>query len=84
MSRGPDPAVSRERVLEEFVVSPDPAFITKEIAEKFDVEGETARNWLNGMVEAGLLDRKKPGERTVIYWITDEGRAHYADHRDEL
>lgn len=80
MTRGPDPEITPLLILHEFVVSPDPAFVPSEIAEKLDVTTEGARHQMNKLVERGLLGRKKPGERTVIYWITPEGRQYYAEN----
>ncbi|WP_075935919.1 GntR family transcriptional regulator [Halosegnis longus] len=79
MSRGPDPKIDPVELLHEFVVSPDPAFVPAEIAESFDTSAETARKAMDRLVDRGLLARKKPGERTVIYWITDDGRKHYSE-----
>ncbi|MFB6126603.1 MAG: hypothetical protein ABEJ79_04815 [Halolamina sp.] len=54
-------------------------FVPREISDEFDVSVETARNYLDELVTEGLVDRKKPGERTVIYWVTDEGVRHSAE-----
>lgn len=82
VTRGPDPKIDPLDLLHEFVVSPDPAFVPSEIAESFDASAETARTAMNKLVEDGYLGRKKPGERTVIYWITPEGRRHYSENED--
>ena len=80
--RGPDPEIEPIDILRQFVVSPEPAFVAKEIAESLDVTKEGARHQMERLVERGLLTRKKPTSRVVIYWITDEGRRHYADNAE--
>lgn len=79
MSRGPDPEIEEVDILRAFLSSTDPAFVPAEIAEKLDVTSEGARHQMNRLVEKGLLGKKKPGKRTVLYWITDEGRERYFD-----
>lgn len=74
---GPEPEIDDVSILRVFLSSPDPAFISSEIADELDVTAEGARHQLNRLVERGLLNRKKPGSRTVIYWITDAGRTYY-------
>jgi len=82
VARGPDPETATFRILQEFVVSPEPAFIASEIAEELDISDEGARHRLNRLVEQGLLNKKKPGPRTVIYWITEKGEVYYAEHAE--
>ncbi len=78
MARGPDPEIDPISILREFIISSDPAFVPSEIAESLDVTTEGARYQMNKLVESGYLDKKKPGKRTVMYWITDEGLRYYA------
>jgi DNA-binding MarR family transcriptional regulator len=82
VSRGPDPEIDPVDILHHFVVSPEPAFVAKEIADALDVTKEGARHQMERLVEKELLARKKPTSRVVIYWITDEGRRHYADNTE--
>ena len=81
---GPDPATSALDILRVFVVSTDPAFVSAEIAEQFDITVEGARHRLDKLVERGLLAKKKPGERTVVYWATEKGKKYYEQHADDL
>ncbi|WP_276260641.1 helix-turn-helix domain-containing protein [Haloglomus litoreum] len=80
MTRGPEPEITDIDILRHFVVSPDPAFVASEIAEELDVTTEGARHQMNNLVDRGLLSRKKPGQRTVIYWVTSAGREYYAEN----
>jgi len=82
MPPGPDPEIDRMRILEIFVVSPEPAMVPSEIADDMEVTTNGARHQMDNLVERGFLDKKKPGERTVIYWITQEGANHYAEHSE--
>lgn len=79
MTRGPDPQHSNADVLQVFVESPDPVLFISEVADSFDKTDEWARGILNDLVEEGLIDTKKPGHRSRVYWITQEGRRYYAD-----
>lgn len=80
MKPGPEPSITPEKVLQIFVNSPDPAFVPSEIAEELDVTTEGARHQMEQLVEKGYLGKKKPGQRTVMYWLTPEGHAHYAEN----
>lgn len=82
MARGPDPEIETVDILRQFVLSTEPAFVPREIAEELDVTTEGARHQMERLVENELLARKKPSSRVVIYWITDEGKQYYADNAD--
>lgn len=61
------------------VVAPEPAFITSEFIEDLDYTAEGIRYNLEQLCDCGMIDRKKPGKRTVLYWITKKGRETYAE-----
>ncbi|MBX0297521.1 MarR family winged helix-turn-helix transcriptional regulator [Halomicroarcula sp. F27] len=82
MPRGPDPEIEQVDILHHFVVSPEPAFVPQEIADSLDVTKEGVRHQMEKLVDKGLLARKKPSSRIVIYWITDKGRRYYAENAD--
>lgn len=82
VNRGPDPDIDAVSVLEIFLASSDPAFVPAEIARELDVTNEGARHQMERLVDEGLLHRKKPGQRTVLYWVTDEGREFYFQNKD--
>ena len=48
--------------------SPEPAFTTAEVAEKFNMSAEGMRGRLEGLREGEQIQRKKPTSRTVIWW----------------
>lgn len=77
MPRGPDPEIEEYEILEQFLASTDPAMVPSEIADALDVTTEGARHQMNRLADEGWLEKKKPGKRTVLYWITDKGREHY-------
>lgn len=79
MTRGPDPEISPISILRVFLRDSDPAFVPSEIAQELDCTTEGARHQMDRLVNEGLLKKKKPGQRTVIYWITDEGSQHYVE-----
>jgi predicted transcriptional regulator len=82
VTRGPDADIDAISVLRVFLSNSDPAFVVSEIAEDLEVTPEGARHQMNKLVERGLLAKKKPGKRTVIYWITDEGVQHYVEETE--
>jgi DNA-binding GntR family transcriptional regulator len=53
----------------------DPAFATSELAEWFDMSDEGIRNRLNQLESEGQIVKKKPSEKTVLWW-------HHEDERD--
>ncbi|MCG1008070.1 helix-turn-helix domain-containing protein [Halorubrum lacusprofundi] len=52
--------------------SDDPAFTPNEIADHFDLTNSAARRRLYNLVEDGKLGFKKPGHRTVLFWIAGD------------
>ena len=83
MSRGPDPKIDAISILSIVLASPDPAFTAAEIAGELDVTSEGARHQMNRLVDAGYLEKKKSGHRTVIYWPTQAGLEHYVEATSE-
>jgi len=77
VARGPDPQIRDVDILHVFVSSADPAFVPSEVADALDVTTEGARHQMDNLVERDLLGKKKPGQRTVLYWITPAGRDYY-------
>jgi DNA-binding MarR family transcriptional regulator len=74
---GPERETTELDVLKIFYERPDPAFVPTEIAEACDCSTETARNRLESLAEAGYLGSKKPGRRSLMYWITPAGYEYY-------
>ncbi|ELZ39331.1 hypothetical protein C471_08435 [Halorubrum saccharovorum DSM 1137] len=83
MSRGPDPSITTLDILRVFLKSPDPAFIAPEIADEVGHTTDGVRRRMNALVDQGLLAKKKTGERSVLYWITEEGVHHYASETSD-
>jgi predicted ArsR family transcriptional regulator len=63
--------VADSEIIAVFRDSSDPAFYASEIAEAIDYTVEGARNRLDRLVEEGVLERKKRGKRSVVYWLKD-------------
>lgn len=66
-------------ILRVFVQSPDPVLYAQEIADLFDKSDEWARNRLEELIDEGYLNAKKPGHKSRVYWITEDGHRRYAD-----
>ena len=52
--------------------TPEPAFTTAEIAEKFDMTAEGMRGRLEALQDGKHVYRKKPTSRTVIWWTDSD------------
>ncbi|WP_431357803.1 FaeA/PapI family transcriptional regulator [Haloarcula marina] len=70
-TRGPDPKVTDEEIIET-VRSADPPFVTTgDIAEAVCLSTERARQRLNKLNEQGTIDRMKVGSSAVVYWLPE-------------
>jgi len=83
MSRGPDAEIKPITILSVMLASPDPAFTAAEIADELPFTNEGVRHQMNRLVDAGYLDKKKAGHRTVLYWETQAGVEYYVDACEE-
>lgn len=62
-------SVTEEQVLDAVrTVAPEPATAT-EVGEKLDVTRKTAWEHLTALHEAGRIERKKVGGRSVVWWL---------------
>ena len=66
-------------ILEAATVIHGPA-TAKELAERLDMSRSGVNKRLDKLVDRGLLFEKKVGANAVIYWLTDEGERHLANH----
>jgi repressor of nif and glnA expression len=60
--------VTEQDILKVFDRSRDPFLSTSEIATELPIGTDAVRKRLQGMAEAGLVDRKKIGARAVGWW----------------
>lgn len=74
--RGPDPDHTPADILRLFALSDDPVLFAQEVADNFDKSRTWAYGKLDDLVDDGLLDTKKKGTRTRIYWITEAGEKY--------
>jgi len=61
--------VSDDEIIEQIRSHPDPAFTTPELAEQFDMTVEGIRRRLNKLQDKGRLYKKKPTNRTIVWWV---------------
>jgi len=80
MSRGPERKVDLIDILEVMVASPDPAFLTSEIAAELDTTAQTIRNRLDEAEEKGLIGVKETPSAKII-WPTDDGHRFLVETR---
>jgi predicted transcriptional regulator len=45
----------------------------------FDKSDQWARDRMNELMELGYVNAKKPGHKSRVYWITEEGHRYYAE-----
>jgi len=83
MSRGPDAEIKPVTILSVMLASPDPAFTIAEIADELPYTAEGVRHQMNRLVDAGYLEKKKAGHRTVLYWETQAGVEYYVEACEE-
>jgi len=70
--RGSDRKVSDDRILLEFLLSPDPALFTSEISDPLPLSRQRINDLLNNMEERGLVTSKTASGRR-LWWMTTEG-----------
>jgi len=66
-------SIQRE-YLRALVEHPDPAVTAIEIGDARGVSKQAAYNALEKLVDKGLVEKKKVGSRSVIYWSTPTAR----------
>ena len=49
----------------------DPAYVTVEVADQFDMTTEATRGRLYDIEQEGELMSKKPGSRTIVWWLPE-------------
>ncbi len=79
VTRGPDREQSDTDILKLFVESPDPVLFAQEVADAFDKSDEWARVRLRELIDEGYVNAKKPGHKSRVYWITENGHRYYAN-----
>jgi predicted transcriptional regulator len=58
---------------------PDPVVTTTEIANELDVTQQAVHSKFSSFEEQGLMQAKKTGSRSKVWWLTTEGRQVYSD-----
>lgn len=74
--QGKETVTDRE-IIEIMRESSEPAFITSEVADMVGMTTEGARGRLEQLREEGLVYKKKPSSRTVLWWV-------YSDEREPV
>ena len=64
--------VTDDEIVQWMCETPEPAFTTAEIAEKFDMTAEGMRGRLENLRDGDQVYRKKPTSRTVIWWTDSD------------
>jgi len=66
--------VTNQEIKDVMTESSDPAFTTSEIAAQFGLSVEGMRGRLEELAEKGEVLKKKPGPRTVLWWVREDQR----------
>lgn len=70
-----DREVPDERLLLEFLLSPDPALFTSEIADNLPITRQRVGQLLDPLMEEGLVTSKYASGRR-LYWLSPTGREY--------
>lgn len=71
--------VSQEELMEAIHEVEGPAFTAPEIAAGLELSEDSARKRLYSLVDEGTLSMKKPGYRTVVFWLNDRQQSDVSD-----
>lgn len=63
--------VNDDEIIEMFRKAREPVFSASECADRWGMSEQGARNRLESLVDRGVLEKKKPGSRTAVYWLPD-------------
>lgn len=63
--------VKDEEVLDQLRVLDRPFITASDVAGEHDVSNQTARRWLDGLVDDDRLNRHKVGGSAVVWWEED-------------
>lgn len=67
--------VPEDDIIRAFRESDDPVLAAPEVGEIVGMSRQGAGQRLRKLVEEGKLERKKPGRRTAVYWLSDDDRS---------
>lgn len=82
--RGADRTVSDERILLEFLLSPDPALFTSEVSEPLPLSRQRINDLLDQLESDGFVTSKTASGRR-LWWLTPAGTKRVTEAaREEL
>ena len=71
--------VTDDEIINQLRRCPQPAYVTSEIAEHFEMTRQGIRNRLNALHEAGKIGKKQPTNGVILWWAdVDEDADGYA------
>lgn len=69
---GRKPTVSDEEILAVFVNADDPVLMADEVAESLPIGRRAVYNRLRSLEDQGVLQSKKTGARSTVWWYPGE------------
>ena len=69
---GRKPTVSDEEILAVFVNADDPVLMADEVAESLPIGRRAVYNRLRSLEDQGVLESKKTGARSTVWWYPGE------------
>jgi DNA-binding MarR family transcriptional regulator len=63
--------------------NPDPVVTTMEVAGELDLTQQAVYNAFQNLEMEGLMQSKKVGSRSKVWWLTVQGRSVYAESVEE-
>ena len=82
MPGGREETVEDNEILQIFFESEDPVLFTGEVADEIGFSNQGTLPRLHNLADQGLLE-SKDGGRSIVWWLTDEGRSAIEDAVDE-
>jgi len=72
MAPGRKPTVSDEEIMAVFVNAEDPVLMADEVAESLPIGRRAVYNRLRSLEKQGVLQSKKTGARSTVWWYPGE------------
>lgn len=80
MAGGREETVKDSEILQIFLEEEDPVLFTGEVAEEIGFSNQGTLPRLHSLADRGHL-ASKDGGRSIVWWITDDGREFVADEQ---
>lgn len=77
----PDKNTTDRELLQAVKLHPDPVVTVQEVSELVALSAPSVHRRLQELGKQGLINRKKPGSRSVVYWLSESGKQAACEQR---